>query len=258
MPGAFGAVFKAKSTVSGAVVALKVVNNDVDVSFEINVLKMINNECAWIVGFEDSFRIDETTYVCLEWCERGALGNIVRRTRAGLADEQIAGVVWQVAQALRFLHERHAVVHFDVKCDNLLLKTNGDVKLCDFGSSLSLATVATAASPSAARGAGSSSSSSSTVSSATSATADFSDDDELIGGGLRRDALLQGSPYWTAPEIIRVAMRRPVDSALFEAGAPRCGPVSCASDIWSLGIALIELADTGNGTKKKKNQSQCL
>ena len=75
MPGAFGAVFKAKSTVSGAVVALKVVNNDVDVSFEINVLKMINNECAWIVGFEDSFRIDETTYVCLDSKAARCAGN---------------------------------------------------------------------------------------------------------------------------------------------------------------------------------------
>ena len=98
--------------------------------------------------------------MALELGKHGSIAQIMRRTKSGLSDSQVglfsifffalslclmliksmpilpyigfaqaAAVLWQVASGLRFLHERLAAVHMDVKCENILLCQDGLVKL---------------------------------------------------------------------------------------------------------------------------------
>lgn len=49
-----------------------------------------------------------------------------------LSEEHIAYILKETAKALAQLHKNH-FVHRDVRGSNILLTTEGDVKLCDFG-----------------------------------------------------------------------------------------------------------------------------
>jgi myosin-3 len=56
-----------------------------------------------------------------------------------LSDNAIAYVIYETLKALAFLHENHCI-HRDVKGHNILLTTDGGVRLTDFGVSSHLAT----------------------------------------------------------------------------------------------------------------------
>jgi serine/threonine protein kinase len=57
--------------------------------------------------------------------------------RAWAMEEAVlVGAASKILRALRFLHKEHAVVHRDIKPDNVMLSRDGSVKLSDFGVSL--------------------------------------------------------------------------------------------------------------------------
>ena len=69
-------------------------------------------------------------YLVMEFVEGACLGKFVRDDSLDL--ETRFAVLIQAMRALRTAH-RHAIVHRDVKPDNLLLAEDGRVKLMDFG-----------------------------------------------------------------------------------------------------------------------------
>ena len=85
-------------------------------------------------------------------------------------------------KAIELLHSLNRI-HRDIKSDNILLSSDGEIKLADFGYCA-----------------------------------------QLTHRGDKRNSLV-GTPYWMAPEVVR--------------GQEYGFPV----DIWSLGIACIEMAD---------------
>ena len=48
---------------------------------------------------------------------------------------QVANIIWQVCEAVSFLH-KCKIIHGDLKLENVLIKQNGKIALCDFGMSL--------------------------------------------------------------------------------------------------------------------------
>ncbi|XP_063038927.1 serine/threonine-protein kinase PAK 1-like [Melospiza melodia melodia] len=60
----------------------------------------------------------------------GVLSDIVSQTC--LSEDEMAAISWECLQGLDFLHANE-VIHRDVKSDNILLRTDGSVKLADFG-----------------------------------------------------------------------------------------------------------------------------
>lgn len=76
-------------------------------------------------------RENGNTYMVLELADCGSLMSAIQRG-VNFSDECIASVGLQVAQGLKFLHERN-ICHNDIKPSNILLFSNGRVKLADFG-----------------------------------------------------------------------------------------------------------------------------
>ena len=77
---------------------------------------------------------DEIWFI-LELCEAGSVVDIVRALQVAnkrMSEEHIAYILKKVVKALCYLHDNH-IIHRDVRGNNILLASDGEVKLCDFG-----------------------------------------------------------------------------------------------------------------------------
>jgi serine/threonine protein kinase len=70
-------------------------------------------------------------YFSMEFVEGQSLGDLVKK-EGKLAPEVAAGYLLQAARGLQFAHER-GMIHRDIKPDNLMLNTQGVVKVADLG-----------------------------------------------------------------------------------------------------------------------------
>ncbi|XP_031950201.1 serine/threonine-protein kinase PAK 1-like isoform X3 [Corvus moneduloides] len=130
--GAFGTVSKGLDRATGGEVAIKKMSlrgqNGERAVNEILVLKDKKNPN--IVSSLDSFLVDEDLWLVMEYMDGGTLQDVVRQTR--MAEGEMAAVSRECLQGLDFLHSNR-VIHRDLKSSNILLATDGSVKLADFG-----------------------------------------------------------------------------------------------------------------------------
>ncbi|NXW68993.1 PAK3 kinase, partial [Hirundo rustica] len=77
-----------------------------------------------------SYLVDERLWLVMEYMDGGTLSDVITETR--MSEDEIAVVSRECLQGLDFLHSNH-VIHQDVKSRNVLLRTDGSVKLADFG-----------------------------------------------------------------------------------------------------------------------------
>lgn len=85
-----------------------------------------------IVKFHHAHEDDHFIYVATEYCSKGDLTNLLRRTSYGLAEADALRIMRQVLDALDYLHSR-GVSHRDVKLQNVLVKSDGSIRLADLG-----------------------------------------------------------------------------------------------------------------------------
>ncbi|KAH7654734.1 Mitogen-activated protein kinase kinase kinase protein [Dioscorea alata] len=69
-------------------------------------------------------------YIFLELVNQGSLASLYQKYH--LRDSQVSAYTRQILSGLKYLHDRN-VVHRDIKCANILVSSNGSVKLADFG-----------------------------------------------------------------------------------------------------------------------------
>ncbi|XP_064557544.1 serine/threonine-protein kinase PAK 1-like, partial [Zonotrichia leucophrys gambelii] len=77
----------------------------------------------------------EELWLVLEYMDGGTLNDILRTT--SLYEDETAAISRECLQRVYFLHSNN-VIHRDVKSDNILLRTDGSVKLAGFGLSTQL------------------------------------------------------------------------------------------------------------------------
>ncbi|ORY33115.1 kinase-like domain-containing protein [Naematelia encephala] len=94
------------------------------------ILVMRESSHPNIVNFKDSYLWKGDLWVVMEYMEGGSLTDVV--TAHCMSEAQIAAVSREVCEGLRHLHSK-GVIHRDIKSDNILLSSHGDVKLTDFG-----------------------------------------------------------------------------------------------------------------------------
>lgn len=133
--GGYGYVCKAWDHVTHAWVAIKIINLEdagdeiEDVHQEISV--MSNMHCNQLTKFFDSYVVDNSLWIIMEYLEAGSLLDMIKEN-GPLEEVHIAFIMRELLVALKYLHEQRKI-HRDVKAGNLLVARDGAVKLADFG-----------------------------------------------------------------------------------------------------------------------------
>lgn len=131
--GATSDVYAARDLTSGTVVALKIVRSS-DPEFarrlaqEARALESFTH--SGLVRLLDTGEAADQAYLVMDLVEGSTLA--VRLREGALGSRASAALGARLADALSYVHQR-GVVHRDVKPSNILLASNGDVRLSDFG-----------------------------------------------------------------------------------------------------------------------------
>lgn len=133
--GASGRVSLAKVKETDTVVAIKEIAMDLqkdkkNILNELLLLRELNHKN--LVNFVDSHFLMEckTLWIVMEYMDGGSLFEII--TNFELDGPQMAAITHEIASGLEFLHDK-GIIHRDIKSDNILVGSNGAVKIVDFG-----------------------------------------------------------------------------------------------------------------------------
>jgi serine/threonine protein kinase len=138
--GGFAIVYNLVEVESNQVYALKQIDKELlgrnldKLQVEISLQKSCNHPN--IVRCFDSFGDANYQYLILEHCPCGSLQE--KFTKEGLFSEQyVSNVAADIIQGVAYLHSKN-ILHRDIKLPNLLVASDGSIKLADFGLSFKL------------------------------------------------------------------------------------------------------------------------
>lgn len=137
--GTSGIVYKVQRHVDGKQYALKRIPLDTMDATEIQrvvaeVQLMAQTSSPYIVQYFDSYVENQHLNIVMELCETCLHTQIKRQAAHGKHFSETQIWVWaiQALRALEALH-RNNIVHRDIKSMNLLIASNGALKVGDFG-----------------------------------------------------------------------------------------------------------------------------
>ncbi|XP_064263329.1 uncharacterized protein LOC135293267 isoform X2 [Passer domesticus] len=127
--GTFGDVCKALDTATGGgkINLQELIRREVTFK-ELMVIKI--NKHLNIVNYLKSYLLGDELWLVMEYMDGGALSDVINETH--MSEREIAAVSRECLRGLDFLHSNY-MIHRGLKSCNILLRTDGSVKLADFG-----------------------------------------------------------------------------------------------------------------------------
>ena len=137
--GGFGTVAQILHRPSMKVLAGKLVNEQLldsdasksELKNEIDLLRLVNSQ--YTVRYYGSVPLEGSLMILMEFCDRGSLRDLLDSRKQVLSEDQISIVMRDVLQGLKMIHQQHHILHRDIKAANILLNSNGEIKIADFG-----------------------------------------------------------------------------------------------------------------------------
>lgn len=135
--GAFGKVSLGIHKLTGKYVAIKTIDKEHlkdefskrKVLREIYILKKIKH--VNVIRLLEVFESPKQVLMVMEYAGGGDLLHYVKQKKY-LSEEEARPIFRQIVYGLAHIHSRN-VLHRDIKLDNILLDSDGGVKICDFG-----------------------------------------------------------------------------------------------------------------------------
>uniref|UniRef100_A0A7S3Z794 non-specific serine/threonine protein kinase n=1 Tax=Lotharella globosa TaxID=91324 RepID=A0A7S3Z794_9EUKA len=144
--GGFGAVFKGRWRRQRAgqqnIIAIKIIDLEREEEEDIAI---VNREidaltksqfCDQLTKYYGSGITGSELWIAMEFVDGGSVAGIIKKR--AMTEEQIAVVCKDVILGLRYLLQDGGKIHRDIKGANILISTDGKVKLADFGASRTL------------------------------------------------------------------------------------------------------------------------
>ncbi|GBG68289.1 hypothetical protein CBR_g2836 [Chara braunii] len=134
--GSYGAVYKARDLHTSELVAIKVISLSEaeegyeEIRGEIEMLQQCNHPN--VVRYLGSYQGDDYLWIVMEYCGGSSVADLINVTDEPLEEVQIAYICREALKGLAYLHSIFKV-HRDIKCGNILMTEQGEIKLGDFG-----------------------------------------------------------------------------------------------------------------------------
>ncbi|KAI5607177.1 NUAK family SNF1-like kinase 2 [Silurus asotus] len=133
--GTYGKVKKAVDR-TGKLVAIKSIRKEnikdeqdlIHIRREIEIMSSLNH--PYIITIYEVFENKDKIVIVMEYASKGDLFDYISEKR--LSEREARHLFRQIVSAVHYCHQ-NGVVHRDLKLENILLDTNGDVKIADFG-----------------------------------------------------------------------------------------------------------------------------
>lgn len=136
--GSFACVYRAKSVNTGLEVAIKMI--DKKAMHKVGMIQRVRNEveihCQLkhpsILELYNYFEDDNYVYLVLEMCHNGEMSRYLKNRKNAFTEEEARNFMHQTVTGMLYLHS-HGILHRDLTLSNLLLTSNMNIKIADFG-----------------------------------------------------------------------------------------------------------------------------
>lgn len=137
--GGFARIYLARNIKTGELCALKYMKagkkkERTAIINEIGIMKICccKGGNSSIVSCKEAYEYNKKIWIFLELMDCGSLTEYVGNPSIQLSEPVVAYILYQTIRGLATLHNLN-IMHRDIKSDNILVNSKGDIKLADFG-----------------------------------------------------------------------------------------------------------------------------
>ncbi|XP_018421461.1 PREDICTED: serine/threonine-protein kinase PLK4 isoform X2 [Nanorana parkeri] len=136
--GSFACVYRAQSIHTGIEVAIKMI--DKKAMQRVGMVQRVRNEveiqCQLkhpsILELYNYFEDSNYVYLILEMCHNGEMNRFLKNRKKPFTEKEAWNFMEQIVKGMLYLHS-HGILHRDLTLSNLLLSSDMNVKIADFG-----------------------------------------------------------------------------------------------------------------------------